>query len=270
MEGYASYVLEVKLMKDLKIPETLALCSAVAFVLAAIYVKAYSLTFGVRLNPYFSLSDYTRFAIDWLPPVCAAAVLGVLLDKFFTRVERGASESELAATSGFPKSVSFFRRSAEWAPLVVLPGIAIVTTVMAILGRIPAEFLYRHWMFAGPIIWFALVHWYSRERAMVEHWPSAWFKFVMFFPAMVIGAGFMGFAAGVSELDNSFKTRVYVEAQAAPIEGSPMFILDNYVLIQVNDSRRFIAIARDKVLMMVSPDKENIFFKRKKELSSPG
>jgi|GEM_PF-3184016 len=256
-------------MKDFKIPETLALCSAVTFVLTAIYVKAYSLTFGVRLNPYFSLSDYTRFAIDWLPPVCVAAVLGVLLDKFCTRVERGASESELADASSSPKRVSFFRRSAEWAPLVVLPGVAIVTTVMAILGRIPAEYPYKHWAIAGPIIWFALVFWYSRERAIVKHWPRAWLQFVMFFPAMAIGTIFMGFAAGVSELDNSFKTRVYMEAEAAPIEGNPMFVLDNYVLIQVNDSRRFIAIARDKVLMMVSPDKENILFQRKKEISSP-
>mgnify|MGYP000091715695 CR=1 FL=1 len=255
-------------MKDTKIPETLALCSAAAFVLTALYVKAYSLTFGVRLNPYFSLGDYTRFAIDWLPLICLLAVLGILLEKFCARVERGASETELAMASGFPKFVGWFRRSAEWIPLLVISGLAVVTTRMAFLGKIPAEHAYKQWAAAGTIIWFALVAWYSREKSMIAHWPHMWFRFVMFFPAMVIGATFWGFAGGVSKTNNLPKTQVYIKSETPPLEGRLMFVLDNFVLIQVEDSRRFIVIARDQVTMMVAPEKEHMLFPSKKDSPS--
>jgi hypothetical protein len=51
----------------------------------------------VNLLLYFSSSDYLGLAIEWLVQVVITGVMGAFLGKFFTRIERGATEEETAA-----------------------------------------------------------------------------------------------------------------------------------------------------------------------------
>jgi len=124
-------------MKDLKVAELIGLGSAVAFVLTILYLHGYSRALGVNLFLYFSLNDYTRLAIEWLPPVFVVGFFGVLMNKFFTRVERGASEEELAAATRYPKFIRRFRQSGDaalfWMPLII----AALYTGLSVLNKVP-------------------------------------------------------------------------------------------------------------------------------------
>ncbi len=76
---------------------------------------------------YFGLNDYFRLAIEWLPPIIVSYVLGIFIDKFFTRVERGATEEYIAARSPYPR---FTRWSRKWSQ----DSIVLVLVIGAILN----------------------------------------------------------------------------------------------------------------------------------------
>jgi len=69
-------------MNDLKVTDLLGLGSASAFILTVLYLYGYSITLGANLFLYFSLNDYLRFAVEWLPRFVVFGIAGWLLGRF--------------------------------------------------------------------------------------------------------------------------------------------------------------------------------------------
>jgi hypothetical protein len=247
-------------MNDIKIADLLGLGSASAFLVTIVYLYGYSFSLGVNLFLYFSTTDYFRLAIQWLPPVIASAVGGSLLDKFFTRVERGATEEEIAARSGNPSRTRRFRAIGNAAPAVAVVLVALFTIFLGHMvpsqkhGVTPPGQKYVMWGALCALIWLVLVRWYAREPRLAGHWTPSWRYFVGMFPALVIVALFYGLYSGESGtrmyLDPG-DARIALKDQAAPIAGRVLFALDTYLVVRDQQSRHVIVIPTAEVTRIV-------------------
>lgn len=238
-------------MRDWKVTEYIALGSAGSFMLTVIYLWGYSFTLGVNLLKYFSISDYTRYAIVWLPPVCAVLAFLKLNDIICTRVERGASEEEIVARSLFPNFIRVFRKSATIIPFSFMLILAIAITRTAMRHKEIMEVAYGIWVLMGPWTWLKLVQWYAKERRLVDHWTHEWYLAVRALPVLVLIAVFAGLSKGEHHFTGPTEVQVMVNTEKVPIEGRALFILDGYVLLRAQGSGRILAVSRDHIRKLV-------------------
>jgi hypothetical protein len=222
-------------MNDLKVTDLLGLGSAGSFILTLLYLHGYSITLGVNLFLYFGLNDYFRLAIEWLPPIIGACIIGVLINKFFTRIERASTEEEIATGSPYPKFTRRFRHGGDIALLLVLLIPAVYYTVLSFFRYVELERLYGFWAAAGAVLWVVLMNWYVKEPKMVRNWTASWTTFMMFFPVLAICAFSYGLYAG--KMETRLYTRlsdVHISAkdQATPMVGRILFLLDGHIVFR--------------------------------------
>ena len=246
-------------MSDWKISEVLGLGSAAAFILTIVYLYGYSRGLGVNLFLYFSLNDYFRLATEWLPPLLGSGIVGTLISKFFTRVERGATEAEIAARSRNPGFTRTFRRFGNAAPPTALVVIAAFETVRSFFTSVPHERLYVVWGAAGVVLWFALVGWYVREPRLVARWSRPLYLCVTLFPALAIAALTSGFYAGKNGTrlySPPADVQIWIKGQASPVASRVLFVLDDFFVLRGHDAPSVVAIPRAEVTK-VSHSKDN-------------
>lgn len=222
----------------MKISEALALGSASSFVLTVIYLQGYATTLHVNLFFYFSLNDYFRFAIQWIPRFLAYLIFGVLIEKALTRVEHGQ-----------PLSVKS-RKHAN-AQMITIIVTACLSTILSIFVPVPP--FYMVWAIAGPILWWMLIGWYVKEPKLVQNWSKAWLVFLMFFPALAISVFFQGLSEGqdVVRSDNQpSDVQILLKGATVPTTGKVLFVLDDYILLREQQSG-VVALPKTEVTKIV-------------------
>lgn len=241
-------------MNNLKIPDLLGLGSAGSLILTIVYLHGYSITLGVSLFLYFGLNDYFRLAIELLPPLIGAGIVGVLVTRFFTRVERGATEPEIAAQSRNPKFTRRFRQFGDAAMPIALVAAAVFNTALSFFRPVPSERLYGLWGVAGGVLWFALVAWYVKEPKVVQKWTASWYLFVTLFPALAILAFCYGLYAGKTGTQlytRPSDVQISLRGETTPMAGRILFLLNDYVVLRGQQAVGVIAVPRAEVTRIV-------------------
>lgn len=224
-------------MKGPKLTEIVAGVSASAFALTVIYVLGYSLTLRVNLFLYFGLNDYFRLAAEWLPPVLAGWLVGVLLNEYFKRVEKGLTEDEIIATSKHPQRTRRFREGADRALPIVIVVVAVSYTVLYFFGDIPRQRLLATWGLATPILWLALVNWYLRMPRLAARVAQIQIGYpvITVVPMFIIGSFFYGLysgAAGSRLYVRPVDAELVVADDSAAVCGRILFALKDHLLVQ--------------------------------------
>jgi len=225
------------------ITEGLALGSASSFVLTVIYLHGYALTLGVDLFSYFSLNDYFRLAIEWLPGFLAAFSVGALLDKVFTRLEGGKLRTAAAMKH-------------QQAQIMMIIGIAVLSTIVSFVIPYPREQVYSAWAIAGPLIWLISVGWYIQEPKVVQNWTKPWLLTLTWFPAFAITAFFLGLTAGQKAAHSNNRTsdvKIVLRSAQTPAAGTVLFRLDDYILVR-SENAGITAFPKDEVVEIVHRD----------------
>jgi len=242
-------------MNDWKISELVSIVSAGTFLLSLLYVYGYSVELGLNLFLYFQLTDYLRLAIEWLTPLLTVGLIGGLVHKFFTRVERGASEEEIAATSPNPEFTRKFRRYGDAGLTVVIVVAALFNTGLSLFAEVPRERLYFLWGIAGFMMWLAAVNWYMKEPRLVKHWGKQWTLVVTLLPALAIFSFFAGLH-GATTGHRFMGARADVEVLpkgSEPVTGQLLFTLEDYILLRVDETRRITVIPKGEIVRILYP-----------------
>jgi len=232
-------------MSDVKLTDLLGLGSAASFIFTVIYLSGYSRTLGVDLFFYFSLNDYLRLAIEWLPTTIFILMIGRLVNKFFDRVEQGATEEELAARSPWPRFTKNFRWLGNRLPTVVL----VIATLLSIFFHpMPMERYYALWGAAGAALWLELFAWYTKEPKLIQHWTRSWYLFAMYFPALASLVFCIGLTAGKTGTQAfTHPSDMVLLTKNEPIEGRLLFLLDDYIMLRGKSSDSVVIISRADV-----------------------
>lgn len=241
-------------MNDWKTSDLIGLGSVTAFILTILYVYGYSIAVNMNLFVYFSVKDYLKLAIQWLTPILSVGLIGLLVNKLVTRVERGATDEELVQCSPYPRFTRAFRRLGDVAPLALLLVAALFNTVLSFFTEVPKGRLYSLWAIVGPMLWIATVNWYMKVPRLVASWSKKWGIFITFSPALVIFAFCYGLYNAESEhglLENNSGIKVLLRDQSKPLVGETMFSLDEYVLIRQREHRQVIVIPKNEIAVIV-------------------
>lgn len=220
-------------MGDAKVSELLGLGSTGAFILTIIYLEGYSRALRINLFLYFGLNDYFRLAIEWLPPIIVSYVLGIFIDKFFTRVERGATEEEIAARSPYPRFTRWSRKWSQDSIVLVLVIGAILNITLTFFGRGQPD--YMLYGFTGAFLWFRVIAWYAKEPKFIKNWSAPWKFVIILFPTLAILAFCYGLYAGKTGKDLYFRpadVQISLQGESTPVTGRMLFLLDQYVVLQ--------------------------------------
>lgn len=129
-----------------------------------------------------------------------------------------------------------------------------MNTALLLFARVPKLSYYEMWSAAGPLLWFAAVRWYERERRLVAGWTGAWRAWVWFFPAAIIFSFFRGLSVAESVRllpPNVNTTHVFVLGRADPLVGRVLFKLEDYILLRTNKDGEVEAIPRAQVSLIV-------------------
>ena len=242
-------------MREWKITEALALRSATAFMLTIVYLYGYSRGLGVNLSLYLSLNDYLRIATEWLPPVLGAGIVGELLSRLFTRVERGATEAQIAARSRNPQFTRTFRRLGDAAVPAVFLLTAVAETTRSFFVSVPPERLYLVWGAASVVLWLLLFFWYIRESKLVAGWSRPLYLCVALIPALAIAAltqGLYSGKTGTRPYSPPADVQIWIKGQTNPLVSRILFVLDDFFVLRGQDPPKVIAIPRAEVTKGIS------------------
>jgi hypothetical protein len=189
---------------------------------------------------YFSPNDYLKLSIEWITPVAIFFALGIVANHFLARVERGASEEELTASSPFPRFTRYFRKSADLAiPLFIIVP-AIILFIISYFADVPNILLYGIWQYAGVILWGLFIFWYIRVPRLVAGWTNKMKFFIVAFPAVIIFSFLHGLYKGeviLQDMKAKPKARLIIVNQSTPILGQVVLLLDKYVLFADHDTK---------------------------------
>jgi hypothetical protein len=236
-----------------KISEFLGLGSAGSFLATVVYVFGYSWTLGLNLPIYFEPSDYFRVAIEWLPITLGAMCCGILLNEILRRVEGGATEEELAASSPFPRFTRSFRKISK---NILLWGML----ALAIFGTLSARsWAWVTWAGAAPMLWVLLVDWYRNVPELGQSWTHPMFTIITYGPALLLFALFIGLGDGESETRRFMKpphVKVAIGTPPSAIEGNLLFSLHSYVILRAFSGSLFVVL-QDQVLILEHSTDEN-------------
>lgn len=237
-------------MNDVKISDLLGLGSAGTFILTIVYLHGYSTTLGVNLFLYFGLNDYFRLAIEWLPPVIGLWIAGALIDKFFTRVEHGATEAEIVARSPNPKFTKKFRRSGDAIVIVLIIG-TVLNITLSHFGFVQRD--YMLYGITGALAWFRAIAWYVREPKLIQNWTRSWKLFFAVFPPLVFFAfsyGLYGGKTGAHLYTRPADVQISLRGEATPQDGRILFLLDEWLVFRGQGSD-IAAIPRSEVSKII-------------------
>ena len=223
----------------MKISEALALGSASSFVLTVLYFQGYSKTLGVNLFLYFSLNDYFRLAIEWLPSFLTFFLIGILADKAFTRIEGGR-----------PRTAASIKHNVAQIVTIILT--AVLATILSFLIPYPREQVYEVWSIAGPLLWLMLVAWYVKEPKLVQNWTKEWLRIVSWAPALAIVAFFLGLTAGqrAHSANQPADVLILLKGATEPATGKVLFVLDDYILLR-EEAAGIVALPKTEVKKIV-------------------
>ena len=146
-------ILRPLLMNDLKVTDLLGLGSASAFILTVLYLYGYSITLGANLFLYFSLNDYLRFAVEWLPRFVVFGIAGWLLGRFESRLDRGLSEQEIIARSSNPRFTKILRKLTVAMIPAAFATMAAFDTFRAFYFGVREGRLYIGWGGVAAVLW---------------------------------------------------------------------------------------------------------------------
>jgi len=230
----------MKNSKTVKLSDVVGLVVSCSFIFTVVYIFGLSKSLKLNIFKYFSPNDYLKLSIEWITPVAIFFALGIVANYFLTRIERGTSEEELAASSPFPRFTRYFRKSADLAiPLfAIIP--AIILLIISFFADVPNILLYGIWQYAAVILWGVFIFWYIRVPKLVAGWTNKMKFFIVAFPAVIIFSLLHGMYKGeviLQDMNAKPKVKLIIVNQSAPILGQVVLLLDKYVLFADHDRK---------------------------------
>lgn len=217
-----------------KFSEILTYISTTAFVLTVSFIYGFSLSSKLNLFTYMTLNDYFNYSLKWLTPVLFGFGLGFILQLFFSRVEKGATEEEIIKSSPFPKFTKYFRKYSEKAFSVIFVGGAIVLTIYSFFAEVPKVFLYNLWQLGGAFSWVAFFLWYLKIPKLANRWSIPQKVVLLVAPAMIIFSLFGGMLEGemygLPTNKNYYKDQLRLTKAEEVINGKVIFSLNNFII----------------------------------------
>ena len=238
--------------ETVKITEFLGLASAASFLATVVYVFGYSWTLGLNLLVYLEPSDYFRVALEWLPITLGIMFGGILVHETLRRVEGGATEKELAASSPFPRFTRSFRDISRNIPPLVMLALAIFATLSALLQHRDWWWTWATWAGAAPMLWVSLIDWYSNVPELGQGWTRPTSMIIKYGPAFLLFVLFIGLSDGELETRRFLKpphVRIAVGTTPSAIEGNLLFSLHSHIILR-DSHGNLVTVPQGQVLII--------------------
>ena len=257
---------------EIKITEKIAIISASAFVLTVVYVYGFSLAIDVDLFNYFSISDYIKFSVCWLPYYLIGPVIGFLCAKFEDRVLKPRTTKEVIQSSNTSTFYKLIAKALQYDNSIIL-GLLILTSVSTFITsffkHVDIITLYGSGTFLVAALWILLTSLYLRESSIVkEKWPFWQQKTLLWGPVFICSVFFVGLIAGDRKLDSLEKfptANLEMITEAPNKEGSVLFALSQYIVFleQKTKTVEIIPINQVKDIILIPEDKSKKEKKKK-------
>jgi len=215
----------------LEVSEVVAATTGMAFCASVLHLYGLTIATSFPIFSFLSLSDYLSYSIRILVPVIAAVSVGVVIELFTRRTERGLSESEIAERTKNPAKTIRMRRLPYILLTVMSLFPAFINTIVFLISRKNHESLFGTYRYALPILWFVLAAWYKQEPRLVQNWSRIASILFLFIPALMLYSFFDGLYKG-HRFNNGKAEKYYVNFQGTTNQNEieTLLFLDKYVI----------------------------------------
>lgn len=184
----------------MRITEIVALVSAIAFILTVAYIYGFSHGIEVNLLSYFSINDYIKFSVYWLPKTIFFSGLGFCYAKIEERFLGSSSKDKIGRSSNMCAFNKFVLKHENLIILAILYGALIFLTIFIVYRYIPKHVYYMFRVILGIGLWGVFFN-YILKPNLIKKWISWKVKVLMLGPIIIMVVNFYGLMSGALELE---------------------------------------------------------------------
>lgn len=218
----------------MKITEIVALVSAIAFTLTVAYTYGFSHSMEVNLIRYFSINDYLKLSVSWLPMSIISLGIGYCIAKTDHKLF-GIGSSFEDKIAKYPNISSFgkFNLKHEETVLSVIVVVSYIGVLIFIAFRFAPEHLYHiFYCLLGIGLWIAFFY-YLLKPALIKELVGYRLKALGIAPIIIIWVYISGLMFGISEIDKVEKhptELLEITNKKTNKKGNILFALSQYVI----------------------------------------
>ncbi len=251
----------------MKIAEIVAVVSATAFILTVVYTYGFSNAVDVNLLKYFSINDYIKLSVYWLPKYIFSFGLGYCFVKLERLWSASLSKNKNTQSSDMSAFTKFTLKHEGLIISVVVIGTPIVIIIVSHSFNAPE--LYGPYSLLGICLWGVFFRNILIPK-YIKEW-ARWKKDVLIWvPIIIIGVHCYGAMAGQSELDKVDKyptARLEMTIEAPSKSGRVLLALSQYIVFleQKTKTVDIIPVSQVKNIIPITKNKSKEAKKERKE-----
>lgn len=245
----------------MKITQIVALVSATAFILTVAYIYGFSRSIEVNLIRYFTINDYIKYSVYWLPMTMIPFGIGFCMAKMkppFFGI--GSSyEDKIAKYPNSPAFIKFILKHEEKIMYIVVIGTSIVCILFLVFRFVPEHAFHIFYCFLGIGLWIAFSH-YFLMPGLAEEWIIWKQKALLLGPILIVFVYFSGILAGLSDIENVGKhptERIEITNEKTNKKGRVLFALSQYIVFLEQKTKmiEIIPVGQVKDIIPIPEDK---------------
>lgn len=218
----------------MRITEIVTLVSALAFTLTVAYTYGFSRSIEVNLIRYFSINDYIKLSVYWLPMSMFSSAIGFCMAKMKPPwFGIGSSYEDKIAkypnTSAFGK---FVLKHEEKMMYILLIGTSVGVTLTIVFLVYPEHALYICYCLLGTGLWIAFFQ-YFLMPGLTKEWVIWKQKALLLGPILIVCVYISGMLAALSDIANVGKHPheiLEITNEKTNKKGRVLFALSQYVV----------------------------------------
>jgi hypothetical protein len=218
----------------MKITQIVALVSAIAFILTVVYVYGFSRSIEVNLLTYFSISDYIKFSVYWLPSYILSFGLGFCFVIAERRLSGSSSKDKNAQSYNRWAFTKFVLKYGNLIVVVLVVGIPSVIVILLDFFNAPKHILYGAYSVLGFCLWGPIYRYILIPNFIkIKEWARWKLDALLWAPIIIIGVHWYGLMAGQSELGKVDKyptARLEMTSEASNKKGRVLLALSQYIV----------------------------------------
>ena len=232
-------------MTDLKTSEWLSLGTGLVLLQTIAYSYGYSLALDINLLMYFTLNDYFRLSIEWMPMVALLFAGSFFYGYFRAANRRGDGASSLEQAQGKPVP---FTKSGEFILVLMAGSVALLAPLRFKLdGYLPMIATLGFCAIVSVSSW---GHWAFKDRR-----PQV-FLFIMI-PILVA----FSFLKGVTGANDGYRvvlkgvdSRVFLSDPSEELKGRVHFVLDDWIIAREVFTDQLRVVPKRRVRLIINDD----------------
>ena len=249
----------------MKIAEIAAMVSATAFILTVAYVYGFSNAVDVNLLKYFSINDYVKLSVYWLPKFIVICGIGYCIPVPEKILSGRSSKNKNTQSFDMSASTKFFLKYAMLIFFVVTIGIPVVIIIVNIFFNAPK--LYWPYCLLGIGLW-GFFSCYILIPKYIKEWASWKMKTLIWIPAVIILVLSYGAMTGKSELDSVDEyptSQLEMTIETPSKRGRVLFALSQYIVFLEQKTKLVEIVPVSQVKTIISIPKQKSKEKKNKK-----